>query len=86
MFNKKFRHRALIFCLVAVCSMLFLQGCGSKSTSSSSDGSSQNSGSKEDKAPEEDYLSKMKEFTTPDKTVSIYLNQDWSEEIGRAHV
>ncbi len=80
MFNKKFRHRALIFCLVAVCSMLFLQGCGSKSTSSSSDGSSQNSGSKEDKAPEEDYLSKMKEFTTPDKTVSIYLNQDWSEE------
>lgn len=74
MFNKKFRHRALIFCLVAICSMLFLQGCGSKSTSSSS-GASQ-----EGDAPKEDYLSKMKEFTTPDKTVSIYLSQDWEEE------
>lgn len=29
---------------------------------------------------QEDYLSKMKEFSTPDKTASIYLNQDWQEE------
>ena len=31
------------------------------------------------KTPEE-YLSNMKEFSTPDKTASIYLNQEWSEE------
>lgn len=27
-----------------------------------------------------DYLSDMKEFSTPDKTVSIYFNQDWQTE------
>ena len=31
------------------------------------------------KTPEE-YLAKMKEFSTPDKTASIYLDQEWSEE------
>lgn len=29
---------------------------------------------------EEDYLSKMKEFSTPDQTAFIYLDQDWNEE------
>ncbi|MCI8659123.1 MAG: DUF1266 domain-containing protein [Lachnospiraceae bacterium] len=29
---------------------------------------------------QEDYLAKMKEFSTPDKTASIYLDQNWSEE------
>jgi hypothetical protein len=28
----------------------------------------------------EDYLSKMKEFSTPDKTASLYLDQEWGEE------
>ena len=70
MFNKKFRHRALIFCLLAICSMLLLQGCGGSGKSDA--GSSNNSGSSnDDKSPEEDYLSKMKEFSSPDKSVSI---------------
>lgn len=82
MFNKKFGHRALIFCLIAICSMLLLQGCGGSGNSDNSGaGSSNNSdSSNSDKAPEDDYLSKMKEFTSPDKSVSIYLNQDWEEE------
>ena len=39
----------------------------------------QGCGGKSPKTPEE-YLASMKEFSTPDKTASIYLDQEWNEE------
>lgn len=64
MFTKKHRHPALLFCLTVLSSALLLQGCGGGSSV---------------KSPE-DYLAEMKEFSTPDGTATIYLDQDWNEE------
>ena len=80
MFMKKIKRQALIFCLALTCSAMLLQGCGDKSSkkdSAVSENSQKNTNGDE---ASKDYLSDMKEFSTTDKTVSIYFDQDWQTE------
>lgn len=61
---KNRRKISLVICLVATLLATSLFGCGV--------------GNKE--KSQEDILSEMKEFSTPDKSASIYLNKDWEVE------
>ena len=80
MFMKKIKRQALIFCLALTCSAMLLQGCGDKSSKKDSAVSENSQKTTNGDEASKDYLSDMKEFSTTDKTVSIYFDQDWQTE------
>ncbi|MCI9533510.1 MAG: DUF1266 domain-containing protein [Lachnospiraceae bacterium] len=77
---KKIKRQALIFCLALTCSAMLLQGCGDKSSKKDSAVSENSQKTTNGDEASKDYLSDMKEFSTTDKTVSIYFDQDWQTE------
>ena len=80
MFMKKIKRQALIFCLALTCSAMLLQGCGDKSSKKDSAVSENSQKTTNGDEASKDYLSDMKAFSTTDKTVSIYFDQDWQTE------
>lgn len=59
---------------------MLLQGCGDKSSKKDSAVSENSQKTTNGDEASKDYLSDMKEFSTTDKTVSIYFDQDWQTE------